>query len=453
MAITIEPPPIKVTHRRLSAAAAPAGGLSPRRNFTWTIFGNGTHAGCQWLLIAIIARLGTPEMLGAYALARSVSSPILALTGMNLRSIQATDASREFRFNSYFALRLLAAMVSVVLLAGVAVFAASDVSRMWIILVVGLVGTLDSISDIFYGLYQAGERMDCVSTSLVGKGLFSVAAFAVTILLTGNLVAAVAMVATVGILFLLLYELPKAFRILNTQLVLATQAKPTQVGWGSIAPDFERGPLTRLIWIAAPLGAATVLSSIAVNLPKYFIAYFLSEASLGYFAALVAPLLIVNLFVRSMSISAMSQLARHYISDRRAFVRCLGRCLGITCLLGLAGIIVAVFAGTHILEMIYSERFAEHAPLFAGLMATATISSLATVLAVATMAARLYHSQLLVYLVDLLVIFASCSLLIPRFELWGAVYVLAIAGLLRIAAYLWILANALRRPVLTPAPV
>ena len=42
--------------------------LPLRKNFAWTLTGNVVYAGCQWGMLMAIAKLGTPAMLGQFAL-------------------------------------------------------------------------------------------------------------------------------------------------------------------------------------------------------------------------------------------------------------------------------------------------------------------------------------------------------------------------------------------------
>lgn len=59
----------------IAPAAVPA--LSIRRNFGWTAAGNAINAACQWGTISALAKLSSAEVVGEYALAMAVTTPIL----------------------------------------------------------------------------------------------------------------------------------------------------------------------------------------------------------------------------------------------------------------------------------------------------------------------------------------------------------------------------------------
>src|SRR6266568_5527229 len=45
-----------------------AEGVSLRTNFAWTLAGNAVYAVCQWGMLVSIAKLGSPAMVGQFAL-------------------------------------------------------------------------------------------------------------------------------------------------------------------------------------------------------------------------------------------------------------------------------------------------------------------------------------------------------------------------------------------------
>src|SRR5262245_54066435 len=79
--------------------------LSLRHNFSWTLLGNGLYAACQWAIVVVLAKLGTPEMVGKFTFALSLTAPVILLANLNLRRLQATDARHEYEFGEYLGLQ------------------------------------------------------------------------------------------------------------------------------------------------------------------------------------------------------------------------------------------------------------------------------------------------------------------------------------------------------------
>src|SRR4051812_45337492 len=101
-----------------SAPAAPRG-LSLKVNFIWTLAGNLIYAGCQWGMLVIIAKLGSAELVGQFALGLAITAPVLMFSNLQMRGIQATDAKREYSFGDYLGLRLLTTLLALLIIAGI----------------------------------------------------------------------------------------------------------------------------------------------------------------------------------------------------------------------------------------------------------------------------------------------------------------------------------------------
>src|SRR5579875_2135561 len=90
---------------------------SVRGNFVWTSAGNAVYAASQWGMVSVLAKLGTPELVGQYALGVAVTTPILMLAQLNLRSVIATDVRREHQFRDYRDLRAASLLLALAAIA------------------------------------------------------------------------------------------------------------------------------------------------------------------------------------------------------------------------------------------------------------------------------------------------------------------------------------------------
>src|ERR1019366_5583426 len=98
----------------------PRPSASLRSSFAWTLAGNGLYAAAQWATLSLAAKLGGSEMLGQYALAVALTTPLVMLSHLNLRAVLATDLDGRHPFRDYVAVRL---GVSGLSLAGIAILA------------------------------------------------------------------------------------------------------------------------------------------------------------------------------------------------------------------------------------------------------------------------------------------------------------------------------------------
>src|SRR5206468_6942780 len=144
---------------RAAALSATAAGLRPgaiaarlgsrpatrlRMNVLWTLAGNAVYGFCQWAMLIALAKMGTPEIVGQFALAFAITAPAIMAANLNLRTIIATDAQKAYTFSDYIGLRLLSiAAADVVLSAIVGALYRREVAA--VILVVALAKSIEAI--------------------------------------------------------------------------------------------------------------------------------------------------------------------------------------------------------------------------------------------------------------------------------------------------------------------
>ena len=405
---------------------------SLRRNFSWTLAGNLTYAGCQWGMLVEIAKLGRPEMVGHFALALAIGAPIIMLTNLQLRSVQATDFAGQYRFASYFRLRLFLTTLALAAIAVTAFAGKYDRETTEVILLVGLAKAFEAMSDIYYGRLQQLEQMDRISISLGIKGVL-VAGRA------GNRPAA---------------HREPARRFRRTRPRLAGRPAPLRLGAAPRLATLRSrrrlpGILWRLIRFSAPLGISMMLISLNTNIPRYFVQHYLGAHDLGIFAALSYLVVAGSTVTNALGQAATPRLAAAFATDRAQFYVLLRKMLLVGIALGAAGILGSLLFGRVALRLIYRPEYALHNDVFVLLMLAAAISYVFSFLGYAGTATRVFDRLLVPYSIVTAVAFLS-GFLVKPFGLNGAALSLFVTYLASCAVPLWILRCAERdipRPV------
>src|ERR1700686_1219117 len=101
---------LAVSPRSMTVPAVVAEPL--RVGFSWSFVGWVGYAGCQWLMLSVMAKFGNPTVVGQFAFALALSAPMFMFTNLNLRVVQSTDALSEYTFSDYATLRLLGSSVA-----------------------------------------------------------------------------------------------------------------------------------------------------------------------------------------------------------------------------------------------------------------------------------------------------------------------------------------------------
>jgi O-antigen/teichoic acid export membrane protein len=428
------------------AERLPVSRLSLRSNFAWTLAGNTVYAGSQWGIVIALAKLGSPETVGQFALALAITAPIFMFTNLQLRSIQATDAVGEYRFGDYLSLRLITTVIALLVITGLTLVCGYQRDTVYVILAVGLAKAFESVSDVFYGLQQQHERMDRIAVSMMIRGLLSVAVFVLAFHLTGNLCWAVAGMALVWVAVLAAYDIRSgAFalgRETHSRSAANDQTPETQAAWQS-RPKLII--LARLSWLSLPLGFVMLLLSLNTNVPRYFIEHYLSERDLGFFAAMAYLLTAGTTVISALGQSASPRLSQYYAAGNYAAFRALlFKLLYIGGAIGGVGIILVQVAGPQVLTWMYKREYAGQTDVFLLLMIAAGLSYIASFLGYGMTAARYFRIQAPLFLGVCLTTAIGCLLLLPEHGLRGAALALTISAGLQMIVSLLVIRNAVR---------
>jgi O-antigen/teichoic acid export membrane protein len=418
--------------------------LSLRRNFSWTFIGNTVYAGCQWGMLVVLAKLGNPEMVGQFTLGLAVTAPVIMFTNLQLRAVQATDAKKQYLFRDYLGLRLLGTTLALIIIATITFISGYQWETSLIILLLGLAKGFESISDVYYGLIQQHERMDRMAISLMIKGLLSLLLLGMGVYISDQLVWGVLGLVLAWAAVLVGYDIPSGAYIL----------KRLSFDRFVLRPRWHLKTLSRLVWLALPMGFVMMLISLNTNIPKYFIDGYLGQRELGVFAAVSYLMVAGSMVVNALGQSASPRLAKYYVTGNgTAFRRLLLQLVGIAFLIGGLGVIVVLVAGRQILTILYRPEYAQYTNVFVLLMIAAGIEYISSFLGYGMTAARYFRIQMPLFTSVSAIASVVCLWLIPLWGLQGAAIALIVAAIVQVVFSSGVIIHALHKIQTPPAVV
>jgi O-antigen/teichoic acid export membrane protein len=416
-------------------AAAPP--LSLLQNFSWTLFGNLAYTGCQWAVIIVLAKLGSPILVGQFALGLAVTAPFFIFLNMQLRAVQVTDARAQFKFGDYLGLRLATIFIALNLVFILLFAMHSSLQTKLVIMFLALAKASESLTDIFFGLMQRRDRMDRIAKSMIIKGVASVAAVGVAVYYTRSAIWAAVALGLAWTAILLAYDIPN-----GTWVARSSPRFPSE----ALRPRWDRKTMYLLARMALPLGVVVMLIALNSSIVRYFVQGYLGERQLGIFAALAYLQGAAATIEDAIAQSALPHLSRSYASkDGGDFRALLLRLLVIGVSLGVCGVSIAIAAGRPILTIFYGPEYAAHVTVFVWIMIAIALNFPASFMLYAATAAQYFRSQLPVSLVVTIGTLLASAWFIPRYGILGAAYTLLVAALLRSALALVLLTRVLRR--------
>jgi O-antigen/teichoic acid export membrane protein len=455
--MTADTPPLDnsldptLPHRSLAAldATLPARprndksrGLSLRRNFSWTFLGSLFYAGTQGLLMVLLSKMSGPEAVGKFSLGLGVTAPIILFTSMQLRSVQATDARREYSPGHYLALRLLMTMFGIGVVALIAFTTGYTAEKAAVVMIIGLAKGVETISDVLFGLLQQRERLDYIAKSTMIKGVVALLAMITTVAVTQSIVWGCFALITSWAAVLLFYDVPAVREMATLTMNTPGGITPEE----ALTPRWEWRRLARLAWLSLPLGFVMMMISLNNNIPTYFMDHYQSESDLGIFSVIQYLMLAGTTVVMSLGQSAIPRLA-HYYADAQVkpFIGLAFKLLAVSLVMAIAGILVALIGGKQLLTLIFTEEFAKDEHILVLGMLAAGISYLASFAGYTITAARLFRIQPFLFALTAVVTFIACAALIPQDAVRGGIWVMVITNLVQLIGSLMITAYAVWR--------
>lgn len=409
--------------------------LSLRANFSWTFVGNVVYAACQWGMLMALAKLGSPTMVGMFALGLAITAPVFMFSNLHLRTIQATDAQQQYQFCDYLGVRLTTTTLALLVVVVITLTVGYSWETGAVVVAIGCAKACESISDIFYGLLQRLERMDRIAVGMMLKGVVSLLVLAVGVYLSGSVLWGVVGMAGAWAAVLMFYDAPQGWHALRR-----SPARHT-----SLALPERMAIAARLAWMALPLGIGILLVSLSTAIPRYFVERMLGAASLGIFAAIAYIQVAGTTVISALAAAANPRLAQHFArGDARAFRALLHKLVAIALTLGGASALVAWLIGGWILTLIYGPEYGAHNHIFVLVMIAAGIGYVGWFVGDAMTAVRCLRAQALLFLTMTIATIGACAWLIPPFGLTGAALATMVTSVIHAAGGWLIVEHTLR---------
>jgi len=391
-----------------------------RTDFTWVLSGNLLYSACQWGIVVALAKLGNPEQVGEYALGLAVSAPIVLFANLQLRALLVSELSDRFTFGQYLTFRLVSLGAALLLVTGAVACMQTNWRLKGIVVVVGFAQALEFVSETYYGFMQKHGRMDRIAGSLLLKGPLSLAALCGAMYVTRSIVWAVIGLAFGRLLVLLVWDSRPDF------------AKSERSGF-TVRLEWNSGEMLTLLRMALPLGVISMLISLNLSIPRYFVEVHSGSAELGIFSAIASLLTAGNLVVSAFGQSIFLPVARACAAlDRTKYRGYVVMAAALGGSLGGVAILAAVFFGRAILTHLFRPEYGERPDILVWLMIAGTIMFIASGLGYVITAAGSLRPQIPMLLATALAAAATSAWLIPRHGLSGAADAVLVAAFVQL---------------------
>lgn len=363
-------------------------------------------------LLIVLARLGSPEILGNYSLALAITAPIFVLCEFGLRTVYLTHKGEQ-PFSSYLQVRLCTLALGV--------FAATAAGALFIpqlvvlLLAVSFLRVADSVGELYSGPLQRHGRLKPILAGFAVNAALTVTVGAAVLVIFQDLLAVIgALIVVSGLTTIFLFKRP-------VDKVLAPKGTRS---WRKFW--LWNANHTAVVRAGLPTGISWGLLSLLSSIPQYFLVAYFSQVEVGYFAILLYVVVVVEIFLNAVSQSWIPA-AKDLYRRSKSFVLAVLKTsfiwtvafVPLSCFI----CVVAHFMLPMVFGPTYQVAWAEGVPLFFALVMLPMVFFSAMALNVANS----YVKALCTSLASASVATLAAFLLIPGQGVPGALWVCAIA--------------------------
>ncbi len=405
--------------------------MSLRRGISWTLLGFAVWSACNFLMQIVLGHFfgaGGKSALGIYGTASALSQPFLDLGAFGLTSIYVGRAAEGYKFEDFLGLRI-AMMIAVTIGLGIWTLVSfpGNPYVFWTTMVFMFGCICDRSAWMFFAIYQREEKLKNLGVSQSIRGILSLLLFCIGGLVFHSVLVAVlgSTIASIGMIFL--WDWPNASRVYRS-------VEEGKSGKGLIRPRMSWQISRSLLGLSAPIAISIFLDSFSLQYPRQHLAQQPSgQLFLGQLAAYSFAITIGQLGVQAVATSIAPRLGTTWSEQRISdFVHILKIGFGLCALFGLLLPVIAYFVGGPILSVILNKSFSGDPYTFAIVALSGSMIFLGTVIGTGLTAARQLKFQGLWKAPGAVLCLVLSLLLIPKYHVLGAAYVLLAVGIVKV---------------------
>lgn len=381
---------------------------SLRLNLVWTLTGNVVQLGAQWASVMMLAKLGTPELVGQYSLALGLCAPVIVVSSLGLRNVLVTDAKRVHTYADMLGVRALGTSIAMAVVAALAAWVARTPAVFAIYVVVAAARAVDSLSDIYWAQLQRAERMDLIAVSQSLRGVLGIAAMCLALVLTRSLFWASVGLFAVSAGVWWLFDV-RAVRV----------ATPDE----DLRPRLDGVAVRRILAFTAPLVFSMLLSSVAGPMPRYFLEAYRGTREVGYLAVASSPIAVVGFIPAAIYQATAARAAKHMQhGEHEAFLSLAWKVLAANVAVAGAFYLGAALLGDVFLRVMFSPEYVHLWPEMKLFCLAQLVAALAAFGSQVTNAARMFRVIAANSVFNVGALALASFVLVPRYGVRGTAY-------------------------------
>ncbi|MCL2110652.1 MAG: oligosaccharide flippase family protein [Clostridiales bacterium] len=391
-----------------------------RKDYLWNTVGTSANAFVSLLLLIAVTRINGIEAGGLWGFCFSFAILFFTIGLYGGRIYQVSDISGEFESRNYVFLKFITSGAMLVTAIVFILVNSYDQDRIALLLSLVVYKMLDAIADPLYGVMQRKGHLYLAGISMTLKAAIGFGAFIAVNIMTLNVLYASLCLLAANAVFILVFDIPYTRKLESIGHVLDKNLKPSLV----------------LLKASAYIFAFSLLTNLLINIPRYFVDVYHTTEELGWFAIIIMPATMLNLFVQFVIQPKLVPLSERFAAEKYArFNLTVTKLILVSLGFGAITIYLVWLVGVPVLSFIYAEdltpwRTAMTLVVFAG-----TLNTMTMIYSMILSVMRKFKIQLFNYLVAVAGIFIASAMLVEQRSVDGAVLAFVIANAIQAALF------------------
>lgn len=402
--------------------------LGIKENVIWNGIGNIVYWGCSWLTTILIVRLSGYDDAGILALAMSICSTIYCISAYGVYNFQVSDIKGEYSSDSYMSTRIITALLGFVLCILVCFIQKYSVYQTGCILMYMLYKTVECFVNVIQAEEQKRDRMDLVAKSYIIRGIGGLICYVLGLHYTKNLFLTLCCMSIYSCIVYWIYDLGMIHGILGRKYILKKDSNNK-----------------RLLVACFPMALYWLFNTLTPTIPKLCIEGMMGAESLGYYASISSPLLVITMaanFILTPLISPLSVFfaMKKYRKFRNSIIRI---SIGIV-ICGGACYIIGRVAAAFFLEILYGKEILNYMSVAYNIILVILLSTIISFLNILFTIFRKLGVLVIINGGASVMALILCTIFIRKYGMQGANYALFVVYLLQILCMTFIFAKLCR---------
>lgn len=372
-----------------------------QKDYLWNTLGVLLQNAISPILLVVVTRVNGIDDSGVFSFAFSIAIIFWAIAMWGGRTYQVSDVAGKFLRKSYIVARFLLSTAVLVIAYLFCVVNGYDMVKTAVLMSLVVIKITEAIADAYYGVMQSSKKLYRSGQIMVAKYASASIAFAITDIVTSNLLMSCIAFLIVMTAFLIFIDIPYTRRLDH------------DIKGRIFTKEVVHGAM-KVTATLTPVFIVTLFAMLPLNIPRFFTDVH-HQADIGYFGILAMPVTLIVLVMTFILQPNVIELSRLFQEKKlRQFNGYVVKISAITGAIGLVILGGTAVIGVPALELVFGVDFSDYYYPLLVIVLAAAVNALVGIMTNILVIMRVFVPQLIVLVVTNIILAIISAVVIPQ---------------------------------------